>query len=568
MTRIVEANVLANNGQIEVVELEIRGMTCEDCAHHVSTALRGVSGVQEATVPGWESRHAEVKLDAATSSGALVEAVRAAGYGAKVFSRRSVEADREGDGSHRGDDCDLIVIGSGGAGMAAAIRAAEGGHRTVIIEAGVVGGTCVNIGCVPSKTLIRAAEAYHRAGHHGFEGVRTRAEGVEWKAVLNQKEDLVAGLRQTKYLDVLASYETITLVRRRATLRSDGSVILDDGRVLRSAKIVVATGASPRILPLRGIDEVPVLTSTSLMALERRPESLLVIGGRAAALELGQAFARFGTRVTILQRSAALLSDHEPEVSEAIERYLTEEGIEIHTGVQPIAVCREGGGTVVTASANGVEREYRAEQVLMAVGRVPKTEGLGLEEAGIEVDGHGFIIVDEEMRTSNPKVYAAGDVTNRPKLVYVAAAGGSLAADNALNGTRAPLDVSVVPGVVFTDPQVATVGLTEREARAKGYNVKTGVLPLEYVPRALAARDTRGLVKLVADADTDRLLGGHVVAPEGGEIIQTLTLSIKFGIRVSDLVGTLFPYLTLGEGVKLAAQTFEKDLARLSCCAG
>jgi mercuric reductase len=555
--------------QIEIVELDIRGMTCDDCAHHVGSALQGVEGVEEATVPGWKSRRAEVKLAAGTPSGALVEAVRAAGYGAKVTARRGLEGAGNKNEVREGRDYDLIVLGTGGAGMAAAIRAAESGYRTAIVEAGVVGGTCVNIGCVPSKTLIRAAEAFHRAGHHSFEGVRTRAEGVDWPVLIRQKDELVTGLRQQKYIDVLASYgKSISLFRGRAALRPDGSIGLDDGRVLTAGKIIIATGASPRILPLRGIEEVPVLTSTSLMALDRMPESLIVIGGRAVALELGQALQRFGTRVTVLQRSDALLPDHEPEVSEAIERYLAEEGVEVRTGARPTAIRREGAEAVVTATVNGKEREYRAEQVLMAVGRIANTGKLGLKEAGIEVDEQGFIIVDEEMRTGNPKVYAAGDVTNHPKLVYVAAAGGGVAAENALSGTRTPLDLSVLPEVVFTDPQVASVGLTERDARAAGHNVKTSILPLEYVPRALAARDTRGLVKLVADADTDKLLGGHVVAPEGGEIIQTVTLSIKFGISLADLVGTLFPYLTLGEGIKLAAQTFDKDVAKLSCCAG
>lgn len=556
------------NDKVELVELDIRGMTCDDCAHHVSAALRDVEGVELATVPGWESRKAEVKLAAATPSGALVEAVRSAGYGAKVTVRRSVE-DHGASRNDENHDYDLIVIGTGGAGMASAIRAAESGNRAAIVEAGAVGGTCVNVGCVPSKTLIRAAEAYHRAGHHNFAGVRTRAESLDWSAVVRDKDGLVEALRREKYLDVLASYgENITLFPNRATVGADASVTLDDGRTLRGEKVVIATGASPRILPLRGIDGVTVLTSTSLMALERKPESLLVIGGRAVALELGQAMQRFGTRVTILQRGASLLPDHEPELSQAVERYLREEGLEIYTGVRPSAIRRDGPETIVTATVNATEREFGAEAVLMAAGRVANTENLGLEDAGVEVDEEGFIIVDEQMRTSNPNIYAAGDVTNHRKLVYVAAAGGTIAAANALESAATPLDLSVVPEVVFTDPQVAAVGLTEREAKATGLSVKTSILPLEYVPKALAARDTRGLIKLVVEAGTNKLLGGHVVAAEGGEIIQSVTLAIKFGIGLGDLRDTLFPYLTLGEGIKLAAQTFEKDVARLSCCAG
>ncbi|NNM54453.1 MAG: mercury(II) reductase [Spirochaetales bacterium] len=558
--------------QIEIAELDIRGMTCEDCAHHVTKALLKVEGVYEAVVPGWKSQRAEVRLSTDTPSAALAEAVKAAGYGAQVKIRHGVsdaKSPQEEGSAPEKKDYDLIVIGTGGAGVAAAIRAAESGYRVAIVELGTVGGTCVNIGCVPSKTLIRAAEAYHHAAHPHFEGVQTHADSVDWETVVRQKDQLVEGLRQEKYLDVLASYgENITLIRGKAHILADGTVSVDNGNALRAGKILIATGASPRILELRGIEDVPVLTSTSLLALKKLPKSLIVIGGRAIALELGQTLQRFGVQVTILQRGSRLLPDHEPEVSEAIERYLGVDGIEVHTGVHPAEIRQEGGETIITATVGKDKREYRAEQVLMAVGRVPNTENLGLEEAGVDVDQDGFIIVDESMRTTNPKIYAAGDVTTLPKLVYVAAAGGSIAATNALNGTRTPFDLSVVPDVVFTDPQVATVGLTERAAREAGYNVKTSVLPLDYVPRALAARDTRGLIKLVADATTDKLLGCQLVAPEGGEIIQTATLAIKFGISIGDLVGTLFPYLTLGEGIKLAAQTFDKDLTKLSCCAG
>ena len=464
---------------------------------------------------------------------------------------------------------DLIVIGTGGAGMAAAIRGAEAGSRVAVVEAGVLGGTCVNIGCVPSKTLIRAAERYYGAAHHGFDGVRTEAVDLDWQAVVRQKGELVEELRQHKYAEILESYGgAITLVKAHARVRPDASVALDDGSVLRANRLVVATGASPRILDLPGIEGVPVLTSTSLMSLERKPESLVVIGGRAVALELGQMLSRFGTRVTLLQRSDLLIPDHEPEVSRAVERYLREEGLDIHTGVAPTSIRQVHGERVVTAVVDGYEREYRGQDVLMATGRTPNTRGLGLADAGVEVDRHGFIVVDETMRTSNPRIYAAGDVTQLPKLVYVAAAGGNLAAANALSGEARALDLSVVPDVIFTDPQAATVGMTERKARAAGHAVRASIVPLEHVPRALAARDTRGLIKLVADAGTNLILGGQIVAHEGGESIQIIAIAMKSGMTIDALTGTLFPYLTLSEGIKLAAQSFTKDVARLSCCAG
>ena len=555
--------------QIHVV-LDIQGMTCDACAVHVTRALKSVPGVVDVTVPGWRSGRAEVVADPSITPDALTRAVGEAGYQARVREYQPIEV-RPVNGE-QARDYDLLVIGTGGAGMAAAIRGAELGYQVAIVEAGTIGGTCVNIGCVPSKTLMRAAETYHKAGHHPFAGILTRAEGVRWRDVVGQKDRLVGELRQSKYIRVLASYrDRITLVRGWARLQADGTVVVDD-QVYRPGRIVIATGARPRILPLEGIDQVEVLTSTTAMALEEQPRSLIVIGGRAVALELGQTFARLGTQVTILQRSARILPHHEPEISGALANYLREEGITIHTGVKPIAIRQEGGMKVVVAEVGGERREFRAEQVLMATGRTPNTQNMGLEEAGVELDDQGFIVVNPYMQTSNPRIYAAGDVTTGPKLVYVAAAGGGIAAENALQGNHKRLDLSVLPQVVFTDPQVATVGLTEAEAQKQGYEVTVSLLTLEHVPRALAARDTRGLIKLVADRTSNRLLGAHVLAAEGGEVIQTAALAVKmgmeYGFTVADLREMLFPYLTQVEGLKLAALAFEKDVSQLSCCAG
>ncbi len=558
----------------ERIDLEIQGMTCDSCALHVTRALKQVNGVVDVEVPGWQSGRAAVVVAAPIPDEMLAEAVERAGYRARVTARHPlVSAAPPPEEAAANFDYDLIVIGTGGAGMAAAIRGAELGRRVCIIEAGTIGGTCVNIGCVPSKTLIRAAEVYHKAGHHSFAGIHTRAEGVDWPQVVGHKDRLVAELRQSKYVRVLASYgDRITLVRGWARLQDDGGVLVDNGQVYRAPRVVIATGARPRLLPLEGIDEVEVLTSTTAMALKEQPRSLIVIGGRAIALELGQMFARLGAEVTILQRSSRILPDREPEISGALAHYLREEGITIHTGVRPLAIRRENGEKVVTAEVGGKRREFRAEHVLMATGRTPNTRDMGLEEAGVELDEQGFIVVDAFMQTSNPRVYAAGDVTNGPKLVYVAAAGGGIAAENALLGNHRRLDLSVLPQVVFTDPQVATVGLTEAEAREQGYDVAVSVLPLTHVPRALAARDTRGLIKLVADQATDHLLGAHILAAEAGEVVQTAALAIRmgreYGFTVKALREMLFPYLVQVEGLKLAALAFEKDVSQLSCCAG
>ncbi|MFQ5677041.1 MAG: dihydrolipoyl dehydrogenase family protein, partial [bacterium] len=373
------------------------------------------------------------------------------------------------------------------------------------------------------------------------------------------------------YLDVLKSYDSVTLIQDWAKLDENGNVVVGD-RVLKAGRVVVATGARPKILPIEGIDKVEVLDSTTAMELPKQPASLIVLGGRAIALELGQAFARLGTKVTILQRSPRLVPEHEPEIGEALADTFRAEGIEVATGVATEKIREENGKKIITATVRGETREFRAEQVLMALGRTPNTNEIGLAAAGVELDKNGFIVVDEHLQTSNPKIYAVGDVTTLPKFVYVAAAAGGIAADNALNGNSKKLDLAVLPDVIFTNPQIATVGLTEAQAKAEGYDVKTSVLPLEYVPRALAARDTRGFIKLVADRQSDRLLGAHILAAEAGEVIQTAAMAVKMGqehgFTVQDLREMLFPYLTQVEGIKLAAQTFEKDVAQLSCCAG
>jgi len=555
------------------IELEIHGMTCAACVFHVTNALKGVTGVKEVTVPGWQSGQATLATEQTVSEAALITAVEKAGYRAAVATHRQAAAPQQPAGNDPQRDYDLIVIGSGGGGMAAAIKAAELGYRAAIIEGETIGGTCVNIGCVPSKTLIRAAAAYYNAGQHPFKGIQTRAEGVDWAALIQHKDELVTELRQAKYVDVLAAYgDSIALIRGWARLKSDHEVALADGRVFTAGKIVLATGAKPRLLSLPGLEQVEVLTSTTAMSLTQQPGSLLVIGGRAVALELGQTFARLGTKVTLLQRSSHLIPEHEPEISTALAEALRQEGLTIQTGVKLLAIREEAGQKVVTAMVNGEEGEFRAEQVLMAVGRTPNTQHLGLEEIGVKLDEQGFIKVNSRLETTTSNIYAVGDVTGGPNLVYVAAAAGGIAAANALAGEGKSLNLTILPDVIFTDPQVARVGLTEAEAKASSYDIKTSILPVEYVPRALAARDTRGLIKLVADRNSDRLLGAHVLAAEGGEIIQTAALAVKFGLQygftLANLREMLFPYLTQVEGLKLAAQTFEKDVAQLSCCAG
>ncbi|MBI4183475.1 MAG: mercury(II) reductase [Proteobacteria bacterium] len=492
---------------------------------------------------------------------------RGARQGSQQTQRRPGMADLyTAPNTNREGRYDLAVIGAGSAGFSAAITAAEQGAHVALIGHGTIGGTCVNTGCVPSKTLIRAAEALHQVeAASRFKGLGAEARLKDWRAVLRQKGELVAGLRQAKYIDLLPGYNTIAYFEGRARLTNGGVTV--DGAPIRADKVIITTGASPALPPIPGIEAVPYLTSTTALELEQLPRSLLVLGGGYIGCELGQMFARMGVNVTIAD-IVPILSAGEPEISRALAGYFSDEGIAIRESVKTRAIRRMENDMALEISSGGKDETVEAERVLVTTGRRPDTAGLGLEEAGVELLPNGGIKVDDRMRTTRDGVYAAGDVTGRDMFVYMAAYGAKIAAKNALGGDSLRYGNTAMPAVVFTDPQVASVGLTEMQARQADRKVKTRVLALDNVPRALAARDTRGLIKLVADAQTDRLLGAHILAPEGADSIQTATLAIRHGLTVADLADTIFPYLTTVEGLKLAALAFEKDVTRLSCCAG
>jgi mercuric reductase len=466
----------------------------------------------------------------------------------------------------KGKGYDLAVIGAGSAGFSAAITAAEQGAQVALIGHGTIGGTCVNIGCVPSKTLIRAAESLHHAHAAGrFAGIRAEGRLTDWKAVVAQKDELVAGLRQAKYADLLPAYNGIAYLDGPARL-ADGGVAVN-GALVKAPKVIITTGARPGVPPIPGLDAIDYLTSTSALDLKELPKTLLVVGGGFIGAELAQMFARAGVKVTVVCRSR-LLPTAEPEIGEALSRYFRAEGIVLSCGVA-YEFCRKTDRGVELCVRHADRQEVlTAERILIATGRSPNVERLGLAEAGVRQAKGGAIEIDDRMRTSRPGTYAAGDVTGRDQFVYMAAYGAKLAAKNALTGDSFVYDNSAMPEVVFTDPQVATVGLTEAQAKAAGHQIVTSVLSLDNVPRALAARDTRGLIKLVADATSRKLLGAHILAPEGADSIQTAALAIKAGMTVEELGATIFPYLTTVEGLKLAAQTFDKDVKKLSCCAG
>lgn len=455
-------------------------------------------------------------------------------------------------------DFDLAIIGSGGAAFAAAIRATNLGARVVLIERGTVGGTCVNVGCVPSKTLLAAADAFHTAASHPFHGLPAVAGRVDLAALAAQKDELVGRLRQAKYVEVAEAYG-FEIMSGEASFIDPGTLDVD-GRSVRAASYLIATGAEPKVPDLPGLAEAGYLTSTTAMELSEVPARLVTIGGGFVGMEQSQLLSRLGAEVTVVGRLAPRA---EPELAAWIDRVFADEGINV-VAERAVAVERDGPERVVVC-ADGPR--LVADAILVAVGRTPRVDALNLDAAGVKLDDAGFVAVDEELRTSNSRVFAAGDVTGGPQYVYVAAAQGSLAADNALTDAHRHIDYIGLPSVIFTDPALATAGMTEAEARDAGHDVTARVLELENVPRALANRDTRGAIKLVADAATGKVLGVHALAEGAGDVILAGVYAIKFGLTVDDVASTWAPYLTMSEVLKLVAQSFKGDVKKLSCCA-
>ena len=455
---------------------------------------------------------------------------------------------------------DLAIVGSGGGAFAAAIAARRRDLRVVMIEHATVGGTCVNVGCIPSKALLAAAEARHLAGSSRFPGISAAAGTVDFRALVAGKRQIVEDLRNAKYID-LAREHAIEIAQGEARF-VDGPAVEVDGRRVEAAHYLVATGSEPHIPDISGLRESGYLTSTTAMELDEQPESMIVLGGGYVAMEQAQLFAHLGTRVTMLVRSQVARRE-EPEIAAAIRKAFGAQGIELLEGLEASAVRGDGGDLVVTAG----DRDLRAEHVLVATGRRPRTGGLGLEALGVELAPDGAVVVDDDMSTAHPRVWAAGDVTGHPQFVYVAAKHGALVVENAFEASGRRIDYSSLPRITFTSPTIASVGLTEAEALERGIDCECRVLDIADVPRAIVGRSTTGVVKLVADRVSGRVLGVHLAAEGAGDAILAGIYAIEAGRTVTDMAAGWDPYLTVGEAIHLAAVSFTRDPSTLSCCA-
>ncbi len=481
------------------------------------------------------------------------------------------------------DHADLVILGSGSTAFAAALHAAELGKSAIMIEFRTVGGTCANRGCLPSKNLIEAARLVYDAAHPRYPGLSPVQMPITWADLIAQKDEIIQEYRAHKYESLLDEPERIQVRSGQARLASSHEVEVqsaDGSRRLVGDQLLIATGSAPTLPTIPGLEQVPFLTSDLLSAaddpweteLREQPRSLVILGGGYIALELGQMFARFGTEVTLVTRGRTILSGYEPEIAEALTAILQEEGLRIITGAQVRGVEQTAAGVVLTVQRHGSQQTLTADKLLIATGRRPNTQALGLEQVGVEVDQTGAVRVDRTLRTTVPHIWAAGDVIGRATesqmATPVGAHDGKLAAHNALSGEPPrPVDHTVIPRTIFTDPQVAVVGLTDEEAVAAGITCECNTIPLGVVPRAGAIRDTRGVIKMVLDRPTRRVVGVSMLGVNAGEVIHEAAMALRFGATTEDFIDLIHVYPTMAEALKLVAISFTKDVNRLSCCA-
>ena len=552
----------------ETITLEIEGMTCKGCATHIEKDMNATEGVLSSTV-NHETGKGEFNFDADKMSKAnVIDAINSVGDYSVV---NNVDEEEVSAVNSKGQNqFDLIIIGGGSAAFSAAIKAEGLGLTTLMVNAGLdFGGTCVNVGCVPSKNLIRAAETVRLATHSNFKGIKPKGADIDFTQIIKDKKALVASLQQQKYMDVVSDFKNLTMLKGWAEFVDNKTILVNGKDTYTAANIIIATGATTNIPSIEGLNKVGYLTNVSLFDLEEKPKSLTIMGAGYIGLEIAMAYNRLGVKVRIIEFTDRPLRSQTKDITDVLVEQMKSEGIEILPNFRAFKFEKKGNDTIIHCNCPDGSTTQIVEKghIVVATGTKPNTSKLGLENIGLKLTESGHIIVNEKMETNISNIYAVGDVTITPAFVYTAATEGSTAVHNAFSSTKTSIDYSSLPWVVFTDPQIAGAGIDEIEAEKKEIPFEVSKLDLIHVPRALAAQDTRGFIKLIRNTETDKLIGARVVAPEGGELIQQLSMAIKFGITVKDLAESFYPYLTLGESVKLAAITFGKDVSKLSCCA-
>ncbi len=460
---------------------------------------------------------------------------------------------------------DLVILGGGAAAFAAAIRADELGFRSVMINHGLpMGGTCVNVGCIPSKFLLEAGNEYFYRQSPQFACNLPGAVRCDFPEAIAHKDRMVRRLRKVNYREVLDGRK-IEYVAASGRLES-GCRVRAGGRLFEGRNVLIATGSAPKIPPIDGLACVGYLTNRTLMQRTDRPDELLVLGGGPLGLEFAQMYAHFGSAVTVIESADRLLPLEEPEVSAEITACLQREGIQIHVGARVRSIRRRSGRLVCEVTNGQGPIPCQVDDLLVATGVAPNTTGLGLAEAGVALTDRGFVQTDRHFRTNVPGVWAAGDVTGRLQLETVAAKEGALAASNALNGEQRSIDYDLVPHAVFTNPQVASVGLTEAEYLRRGGACECRVIGMDRLPKALTVGDTRGVLKMIADAKSRRVVGVHIVSPLAADMIHAAAYALRGRLTVEEIIDTVHVFPTFSEAIKVAAESFHHDMSQMSCC--
>ena len=448
---------------------------------------------------------------------------------------------------------DTIIIGAGPGGYVAAIRAAQLGQKVAVVEGrDTLGGTCLNVGCIPSKALLHATHLLHET-HENFEkmGLMGAQPTVDWPKMQAYKADVVGG--NTKGIEFLFKKNKVTWIKGWASLPAPGQVKVGDET--HSAKnIVIATGSEASSLPGVEIDEKTVVTSTGALTLAAPPKSMVVIGAGVIGLEMGSVYARLGTQVTVVEYLDAITPGMDAEVAKSFQRILAKQGLKFVLGaaVQSVTKTKTGATVSYKLKKNDSEASLDADIVLVATGRKPYTQGLGLEALGVEMGPRGTVKTDAHFQTNIPGLYAIGDCVAGPMLAHKAEDEGMAVAE-ILSGKHGHVNYAVIPGVIYTAPEVASVGQTEEQLKAEGRAYKVGKFPFMGNARAKAIFQAEGFVKLIADAETDRILGCHIIGPAAGDLIHEICVAMEFGASAQDLALTCHAHPTYSEAVREAA---------------
>jgi mercuric reductase len=563
------------------IKINVEGMTCEHCVTSLNKAVNKVKGVIKVDTSLAKKESLILAADDIKVED-IKKSIENAGY--KPLSHETAEVSEtelEKSRTETGNtaeknhnyDYDLIVIGGGSAAFSAAIKFADEGKKVCVVENWVIGGTCLNRGCVPSKHLLEAARIYYEPLSNKFKGIETKQTRIDLKEIIKVKTELLDSLREMKYYNVLRGYGNITFIEGRGSFASKNSVKVvpndknKESFNITSEKFIIATGSKNQIINIEGLEEAGYITNEEILKLDYLPETLLILGTRAVSLEFAQMFRRFGSKVVVIGRSDRILLNEEPEISESLIEILKNEGIEFLLNSKISRLYKDDGKKLAEIKTEAGIKTINFDEFLMATGVTGNTDGLNLNAVGVETDEYGFVKVNDELQTANPDIYACGDVTGLTRLVTTAAYDGKIASDNMLHVKHLKVDYSAVAHTIFTDPEVSSVGLTEESAVKAGYDIIKTVFPVEYVPKARSIFKTDGVIKMIADKKTGRVLGIHMVAHNSSETIQQASVYLQNGYTIQQIGEEIGVYPTMAEGLKLAAQTFTKDVSKLSCCA-